>query len=198
MKQRLLRLKTRYDDFFRTRRLEGIREIISFVVITLIIHYGWRFWEINLKLFPVYDLISVWMDDLAHLVKMQAVWLWNHVMGYNVSTEGKVIFFSSGYDIAVGRSCSGTKQIMQFVLLMLVYRGKWVHKLWFIPLGALLVHFTNLFRIYMSGVLSMNKPEWMEFAHDHILRWMFYLVICGMWLLWVKKIQPPLRNFQRR
>jgi exosortase/archaeosortase family protein len=174
--------------------MEGMKDIISFVFITLIIHYAWRFWEIRLNLFPVYTWLSQLMDWLAAVSQQQTVWLWNHVMGYGTVSEGKVIHFTSCYDISVGRSCSGMKQIMQFVILMAVYRGPWKKKIWFIPMGILLVHVTNVLRIFFTGVASMNKPEAMGFLHDNVLRWMFYLVICGLWLVWVKRIAPVRRN----
>jgi exosortase/archaeosortase family protein len=82
------------------------------------------------------------------------------------------------------------KQIMQFVILMAVYRGPWLKKLWFIPMGAILVHCTNVLRIFMTGVFSMNYPSAMQFMHDNVLRWMFYLVICGLWMYWVKRVAP--------
>jgi exosortase/archaeosortase family protein len=166
----------------------GMKDILTFLFLTLLIHYGWRFWEIKLGLIPIHDFMTTLMDWLANRVLHQSTWLLNTLMGYNVTIEGNLMHFPSGYDISINRSCSGMKQIMQFVILMLVFRGKWIHKLWFIPIGAVLVHITNLFRIFFSGVLSMNRPEWMHFAHDNVLRWMFYLVICGLWLFWVKGV----------
>jgi exosortase/archaeosortase family protein len=186
--------KESYDRFFRDQGLEGMKDIISFVVITLIIHFSWRFWEIRLSLFPVYSWLSQLMDWLAAVSQQQTVWLWNHLMAYGTVSEGKVVHFTSCYDISVGRSCSGMKQIMQFVILMIVYRGPWRKKIWFIPLGIILVHGTNVFRIFFTGVASMNKPEAMGFLHDNVLRWIFYLVICGLWLVWVKGIAPIRRN----
>jgi exosortase/archaeosortase family protein len=190
MKQTYLALKFRYDQFFRERNMEGMKDIIAFVIITLLIHAGWRFWEINLQLFPVYGIMSEMMDGLAHISQKQTEWLWNNVMHYGVTSEDKIVFFTSGYDISVGRSCSGMKQIMQFVILIAVYRGPWLKKLWFIPMGAILVHCTNVLRIFMTGVFSMNYPSAMQFMHDNVLRWMFYLVICGLWMYWVKRVAP--------
>lgn len=193
MKQTYLNFKNRYNQLFRERNMDGMKDIIAFVIITFLIHFGWRFWEINLKLFPVYELMSEMMDGLAHISQKQTEWLWNNIMHYGVSSQDKIVCFTSGYDISVGRSCSGMKQIMQFVLLMLVYRGPWIKKLWYIPLGAVLVHCTNVLRIFMTGVFSMNNPSAMQFMHDNVLRWMFYLVICGLWLYWVKRIAPIAR-----
>lgn len=186
MKNKITVILGRIDGFFEERRMYGMKDIIAFLFLTLVIHFGWRFWENRLGLVPIHDLMTAFMNWLANEVMLQSIWLLNTLAGYNVYADGTIIRFPSGYDLGIGSSCSGMKQIMQFVLLLLVYRGKWQHKLWFIPLGAVLVHITNLFRIFFSGVLSMNHPEWMRFAHDNVLRWMFYLVICGLWMYWVK------------
>ena len=194
MKNLFLEINGRIDRFFNERHMYNMKDILSFLFLTLLIHYVWRFWEIRLALFPIHDFMTTVMDWLANRVLYESTWLLNTLLGYHVVIEGNLMHFTSGYDISINQSCSGMKQIMQFVLLMLVYRGKWIHKLWFIPIGAVLVHITNLFRIFFSGVLSMNQPEWMQFAHDNVLRWMFYLVICGLWLIWVKKVDKRERG----
>jgi len=188
MKKMFANITARIDGFFRERRMYGMTDILAFLFLTLLIHFTWRFWENKLGLIPIHDFMTAIMDWLANQVLYQSTWMLNTFMGYKVTIDGHLMQFTSGYDISIGRSCSGMKQIMQFVILMLVYRGSWVHKLWFIPLGAALVHITNLFRIFFAGVLSMNYPDWMKVAHDDVLRWMFYLVICGLWLVWVKRI----------
>ncbi|MEI6433576.1 MAG: exosortase/archaeosortase family protein [Bacteroidota bacterium] len=188
MKQIVTNIADRIDKFFIERRMYGMKDILTFLFLTLLIHFGWRFWENKLGLFPIHNFMTTIMNWLANEVLYQSTWALNTFMGYKVTITGNLMEFPSGYDISINSSCSGMKQIMQFVLLMLIYRGPWLKKLWFIPLGALLVHITNLFRIFLSGVLSMNHPEWMKFAHDNVLRWMFYLVICGLWLFWVKRI----------
>lgn len=184
------KIASSYDRLFRSRGLENFKDITSFVIITLIIHFGWRFWEIRLNLFPFSGPINGLMDWLSNLAQQQSEWVWNHVFGYQVKSEGKIIRFPSCWDISIGRSCSGVKQIMQFVILMICFRGPWIKKLWFIPMGIVLVHLTNILRIVGTGIFSMNHPTWMKFMHDNVLRWLFYLVICGLWLWWVKKIAP--------
>lgn len=178
------------NNYFTERQMYGMKDIISFLFLTLMIHILWKFWENRLGLFPVHDAVTNLMDWLSGKVLNQSVWMLNTLCGYHVAAEGSIIRFSSGYDIVINDSCSGLKQIMQFVLLILVYRGKWINKLWFIPLGVILVHISNLLRVFFIGVLSMSHHDWMRSAHDYVLRWLFYLTICMLWLFWVKKIAP--------
>lgn len=191
MKKLFHKLAAAYDRPFKDYGLENFKDITSFVIITLLIHFGWRFWEIHLELFPLNGQISGLMDWMAAVSQNQSVWIWNHVFSYQVFSEDVIVRFPSGYDISIGRSCSGVKQIVQFAILMALMRGPWIKKLWFIPLGVFLVHFTNILRIVGTGILSMNYHGWMKFMHDNVLRWLFYLAICGLWLWWVRKIAPP-------
>jgi exosortase/archaeosortase family protein len=178
------------DNFFRRHRMYGMKDIIVFVILTVAIHFLWNLWDYKYKFFPIQGQVTALMDWFAKEVLYQSTWILNALMNYQITIEGNIMRFPSGYDVAIDRSCGGMKHIMQFMLLLLLLRGSWLKKLWFIPLGILIVHFTNVLRIFIVGVLSMNQPEWMRFAHDEILRWMFYLLLCCLWLIWVKIVSP--------
>ena len=74
------------------------------------------------------------------------------------------------------------------MLLIIIYPGIWKRKLWFIPLGMIIIHFTNILRIVLLSVVSINKPEWWHLAHDTALRGLFYVVILILWIIWVERI----------
>jgi hypothetical protein len=40
----------------------------------------------------------------------------------------------------------------------------------------------------MLSLVSIYKPEYWHFAHDTVLRGMFYVVILVLWIIWVEKI----------
>jgi len=124
-------------------------------------------------------------DYLTQVVFDQSVWVDQHILGLDLGKEGKLILFDNGATIRINRSCSGDKQILQLALLLLIFHGRWKYKLWFIPLGMFLVHVTNILRIVLLSLVAIWKPEWMEIAHDTVLRGMFYVVIFGIWLLFV-------------
>jgi exosortase/archaeosortase family protein len=78
--------------------------------------------------------------------------------------------------------------MIQFVLLFLIFPGPWRKKLWFIPLGLLIVHLTNLFRIAGLSVVTVTVPEYWDFSHDYLFRPFFYVVIFLLWVWWVEKL----------
>ena len=127
---------------------------------------------------------------MASGVFLQSVWVDRHLLGIDVVAEENnyMHFLKNDNYIIINNSCSGLKQILQFVLLFLIYPGPWNKKLWYIPLGALAVHLTNIFRIAGLSVVTINYPQYWAFSHDYIFRPLFYVVIFSMWVLWVEKL----------
>jgi exosortase/archaeosortase family protein len=174
--------------FFTDDRWEKVRAVFWFCVITIAIHLGWRFWSIQLHSWPLYDLMLKWSDFFVDTVYRQSTWFISNVLKIPITKYSNVMMCENGYGLSVNDSCSGIKQIMQFVLLMLIFPGPWKHKTWFIPLGVIVVHFTNVLRIILLAVVALHSPENIKSVHDSYLRIMFYVVIFGLWLLWVEKI----------
>ena len=172
--------------FWRDPKHRQIRGVFWFVVITLVIHYSYRFWAQDLHYYPIQAWMASLRDFMTQMVYKQSTWVDYHILGLNLEKEGMTMFFSNGAGITINGSCSGDKQILQLALLLLVYPGKWKYKLWFIPLGMVIVHATNILRIVLLSLVAIWRPEWMESAHDTVLRGMFYVVIFGVWVWFVK------------
>ncbi len=175
-------------NFFKEPRYKQMREVFWFVVITLAIHYSYRFWANTLNYWP----IQAWMNELqqtmAGWIFTQSTWLDQHVLHISYQSSGQMIQFGNGSRIAINSSCAGDKQILQFLLLLLIYPGSWKHKSWYIPLGMLVIYCTNLLRIVLVSTVAVNIPKWLVVAHDTVLRGMFYAVIFFLWLIWVRVI----------
>lgn len=118
----------------------------------------------------------------------QSVWVDRHILSIPLRISGLTMYFENGSWITINESCAGDKQILQFMLLLLIYPGSWKHKLWYIPMGMLIIHGTNILRIVLLSLVSIYKPGWWHFAHDIPLRGMFYVVILILWIIWVERI----------
>ncbi len=190
MKNKINDLKERISRFIKKNNLQSLKDVSLFIIITLIIHYSWRFWAIKLHFAPIHDFMNNLEYWMAGVVYRQSTWAIEHLLGIHVTLFDdirKMVFDNQGY-MSINRSCSGMKQIMQFVILMLFFPGPWKKKLWFLPMGALVVHLTNLFRITSLSIVLTTVPEQWKFSHDYILRPFFYVVIFLMWVWWVEKL----------
>jgi len=173
-------------------KLHALREIAIFMIITLTIHYSYRFWANELRFEPIPEVINSTRSAFSDLVYAETVFITDKIFGTEFTTEreNRVMYFDDNAYMGVNESCSGFKQILQFFLLFLIYPGPWRKKLWYIPLGIVIVHFTNLFRIVGLAVIIDNWPEHWLFAHDYVYRIIFYAVIFMLWVIWVEKIYP--------
>ncbi len=177
------------NQLIKVYNLYALREVFLFMAITLIIHYSYRFWAIQLDYVPVTDQILAARQWLADQIYFQSKWIVGDLIGISINADDakRTMFFDNNGFIGVNMSCSGFKQLLQVILLFLVYPGPWKHKAWFIPLGIILIHGVNLFRIVSLSVIVVNRPEYFDLAHDYIIRALFYVVIFALWVLWVEK-----------
>jgi len=171
-------------------RLDALTDVALFVLITIVIHFAWRFWANQLHYMPLTEFMSEGQKWLANVVFNQSTWFSQHILGLQMTVieETKTMYFTNKGYMAINQSCSGLKQIMQFVLLLMLIRGPWKRKTWFIPLGIFFVHLTNLVRIIGLSVVLTISPGYWKFSHDYIFRPLFYVVIFLMWVCWVERI----------
>lgn len=182
--------------FIRENNLDSLVDVALFIIITLTIHYSYRFWANQLQYVPVADLISSGRKWLSWQVYLQSIWFVDHVLGIDFTAvdQNSTMYFANNGFIAVNSSCSGFKQMLQFGLLMLVFPGPWKHKLWYIPMGIIIMHLTNLFRITGLSVIVVNWPEYWDFSHDYLFRPFFYVVIFSLWVIWVERFRGRVKK----
>ncbi len=188
LNNRPLTLLQKTTAFFKDPRYKHFQDVFWFAVITLAIHFSYRYWISPLDYWP----IRAWMIELHQAltgwVFHQSVWVDRHILGISLREAGYTMYFDSGDWILINASCAGDKQIAQFMLLLLIYPGLWKRKLWYIPLGMLIIHLTNIFRIVLLSLVMLHKPEWWHIAHNVVLRGMFYVVILVLWIVWMERI----------
>jgi exosortase/archaeosortase family protein len=176
------------SKYIKKYKLYVLRDVAIFVIITLTIHYTYRYWANKAHYWPVEKQMNLAHEGAAWIVFNQSVWFIDHVLNIPVTTdENRTIHFQKNGFITINQGCSGLKPILQFVLLMLIFPGPWKHKAWFIPMGIVIVHLTNLFRITGLAVITVTIPQYWEFSHDYLFRPFFYVVIFFLWVWWVEK-----------
>lgn len=95
---------------------------------------------------------------------------------------------SSG--VTVGAPCNGLVLLVLFLIFILAFPGKWIHKFWFIPLGVVLIHIVNCFRVIALALIVVDHPEWLDFNHDYTFTVVVYSFVFFLWYVWVNKFSP--------
>ena len=185
----------RFINHFINPRLRPIINVAIFSILILGFHYFFRWWAYGDNIYwPIKSLVMPAYEFLSNLLYENSVWALRHLTAYEFSAKAEIREIStvSGY-VGVNAGCSGLKQFLQWIVLMSFFPGPWKQKLWFIPFGLIVIHVVNIFRIsFLSVLLIYNNDQvtW-DFTHDWILRPFFYVVMFGMWVIWVEKFQKP-------
>jgi len=175
------------NDLLKDPRYKSIRDVLLFIIITILIHFCYKFW-IHIHYYPIGGLFERIIVLMEHVVLRQTWWVIVNVLQTHATIQDNGIWLPNHWGIIIGDGCTGLKQIIQVLLLFLIYPGPWKHKAWFIPAGMIIVHLTNIVRITLLAIaMNLNLPN-IHFIHDQILRFFFYVVIFGMWMVWEEKI----------
>jgi len=97
------------------------------------------------------------------------------------------IIFEDHRSICIGTGCSGLELFLLFFGFILLMKGRWKDKLWFVPLGFLGILVLNIIRITMLCMIYYYQPEYLDFNHKYTFVIILYGAIFGLWVLWVKK-----------
>ena len=182
--------------YFKDPKNRSTVNVGLFILLIISFHFlylGWQalgYWPIG-KL--VYSLM-VWSVDLVY---SQSCWVLDHIFHIDITTVSNQRLIATpnkegGWArVIIAPECASLKQWMHWLFLMILFPGPWKHKLWYIPVGLVIIEWTNVIRI--CGVLMMQIPWPNSFhlAHDYIFKLFFYFIIFLMWMIWVEKFYNP-------
>jgi exosortase/archaeosortase family protein len=119
-----------------------------------------------------------------------------HIFQIDITTDSQQTIWVTSMNgnpayVRVTPECTSLKQWMHWIFLMLLFPGPWKHKLWYIPLGLVVIHFVNVWRIFGLGLTLIPWPMQFNMFHDYFFRPIFYLIIFLMWLIWAEFFAHP-------
>ncbi|MCK9618092.1 MAG: archaeosortase/exosortase family protein [Lentimicrobiaceae bacterium] len=184
-------IKKEVDDYLSSKKILVVKDVLIFIIITLTIHFLYRFWanKLDHRIFGLQIITPAIFNFFKHQLFLASLWVDVHLLGYQIKTANDTLFFTNNGYISITAGCSGVKQFLQWILLMLLFPGQWKHKAWFIPAGLIMIYLTNIFRIVGLSYITLHHPDIWHFSHDNIFRPLFYVVIFSMWVLWVEKFK---------
>ena len=90
-------------------------------------------------------------------------------------------------DVFVDNQCLAIDLMYTFSVFLIAIWGPWKKKLWFIPLGILVINTLNILRIIGLGLTAMYYPKLMDFNHHLLFTYIVYFFTFILWVLWIKK-----------
>jgi exosortase/archaeosortase family protein len=187
--------------------MEKIKELLSkysylkgvayFIVILLASHFLWKLSFIEGKDLSGLPQIFLWRSyDVSYLfntavgfLSSQVNWLVHDVFNMDVVKLNAAFYVKEISSLVkIVWSCSGLKQIFVFFCIIAFYPGSEKNKLWFIPLGILLIWILNVIRISTLIALFEQFPNHFDSFHE-LSKYVFYFVIFMFWVFWEEKVR---------
>jgi len=186
---------------FNIKQRQSLKDILLFIVATLIFHVLYWNTDMNKWLFGpfTYNVFEFFTDIAFNASK----WIMSWLFATNFTFSDHTLFFyhelSNGINdffvsMTIIHDCSGIKQIMQVFIFMLFVPGKiWKKFVYWLCCSAVIIALNIIRIVLLTGVLVWHQ-SYFQPIHDWIGRPVMYIFIFFMWVLWIEKFARPENN----
>lgn len=100
-----------------------------------------------------------------------------------------VLYLTGGNNrgIWIGDACNGFKLFSIFSIFIIAFPGNWKKKLWYIPMGLIIIHLANVIRVMSLVLINNYYPRFLDFNHLYTFTIFVYSIIFLLWYIWAKK-----------
>ena len=98
----------------------------------------------------------------------------------------QLVGVDGAHPVWIGAPCNALTLFMFFTLFIIAFPGSIKKKLWFIPMGVIIIHTANVLRVAGLALISFYAPAYLEFNHTYTFTIIVYGIIFLLWMWWVK------------
>lgn len=134
---------------------------------------------------PSVDPITYWVTNhTAFLMRL-----------FNYQAEAQALIDKNIADLLVNNKvvlsvyegCNGVNVWIIFVAFLFAL-GPISSKLWyFLGVGTVIIHISNLVRIFLLAIVYMYLPHYWYFSHKYLFTAFIYVIVFILWLIWVRQ-----------
>ncbi|MFN8309935.1 MAG: archaeosortase/exosortase family protein [Chitinophagales bacterium] len=175
------------DSFLRKRWKPREAAAISFALRVVLAYGVWRlaYYYLETNLPPFWTEIQGWA---ASKIVSGAAGILRY-FGEDVTFNSRNVIIRGSDGIFVADHCIGTPAWVVFSMFIILYAGKWYHKAWYIPFGAICIYAMNSARTAaLAYLLRYHSTAYFEFSHRYIYTFTIYFLIFLLIVLWMEKI----------
>ena len=99
------------------------------------------------------------------------------------------LFFENVLSVSIYEGCNGINMIIVFIAFIVSFNNDWRNMVWFIPVGILFIHFSNLLRLIALALISNRLPDYFYFFHKYLFTAIIFIAIFILWYIWVVKVK---------
>ena len=174
--------------------LKQHKDIIFFMLSIAAIHFLWKlgsnanaddseilFYGIDFTAF--FDVINVtWTKSVLAFIRL--------FEGDNIAMNQNLLTFQDTNNmVRIVWGCSGIKELIMAVVMLLTAQGKLTQKAWYIPLSVAIIILINYVRLVILCYAVQHSYELFDILHRYIGRIMMYGGLIALWYIWMEKIQ---------
>ena len=155
-----------------------------FFVFASVLYLAWYLlYEFFVKPHTLIDakLISLIIANAAFILKLFGYTVYQSIEDENIQLIG----VDGSHPLWIGSPCNALTLFMFFALFVIAFPGKTKRKLWFIPLGIVVIHIINVLRIVALIIINYHAPQYTEFNHTYTFTILVYSIIFLLWMWWV-------------
>jgi len=178
--------------------IEAIRPysgILLFLFLLLLFHFSWKIAVDgdrggNFMYIFGKDVTPSWFLSVDRALTCIVGWFVHLFPNTDdlVVGEQSLSFPDGGIYIGIVWGCTGIKQLFIFTGIMLCYKGPFLRKLYYIPIGWIILSIYNVMRIGLITILTNGHPDRYESLHDGIFRFIYYGIVFALWVYWEEVI----------
>jgi exosortase family protein XrtF len=129
-------------------------------------------------------------DPITKIVTRQTAWVLSKAgwPAYTVNRAEKpttAIIYQSHSIVTVYEGCNGVNIMIIFMAFIVAFGPVQKAMYWFLLLGVLVIHFSNLFRIGLLFLVTIKMPTYLYFTHKYLFTAFIYGFVLLLWMVWV-------------
>lgn len=161
---------------------------VFFTLLIIILHLVFQ-WLNYTQLWPLSEIMKYTNNWSVKVVFNQSDSLLK-LLGLNYYHENNTFFINAvdgnlGW-MEINSGCTSLRAWFYWFFTLLIFSGPLRHKLWYLPVGLIIIYLLNLARIASLGIVLNYTPYRFHFFHS-ILGTVFYGIIFFMWVVWIEK-----------
>jgi exosortase family protein XrtF len=135
---------------------------------------------------PLPDPVTVWVTEQSAALLNRFGWettTFNHMV-----KPTTYIAMGNQPVLAVYEGCNGLNVMIVFLSFLFSFGPVSKAMVWFIPMGVLFIYFSNLLRIILLFIVSVNLPDFLYLTHKYLFTAIIYAVVFVLWAWWVLRL----------
>lgn len=160
-----------------------IRLMSIYLVWEICFHIIWQ----SPSLTTAYRHFSLFV--IQHILNHTAWLLESLYYSIEIELGSRIIRIVDTVGVTVGEPCIGFGVMAIFLALIISYPGHANRKMWFIPLGLLIIYTTNVIRIALLAIIVKTDPAIWELNHKFIFKLIIYSIVFLLWKHWMHHIK---------